>query len=163
MCLVGLSYPSVVMRLTRVFRALSRSAQYWSSYSGYLREVCTYRQIRELVILAHINIAQLCFAFQRWNDIGLAFAIEDICLLKMTLLDTAKEIHHNTTVESIAVLRYLSEREKRMQEAREESDAILEVGFDSTESTMSCSTRRAGYSRHFGPTPHFGHGHRYCI
>ncbi|KAI0711332.1 hypothetical protein C8Q76DRAFT_54822 [Earliella scabrosa] len=33
--------------------ALSRSAQYWSSYSGYLREV-----------------PQLCFAFRRWNDIG---------------------------------------------------------------------------------------------
>ncbi|KAI0765374.1 hypothetical protein C8Q74DRAFT_1050032 [Fomes fomentarius] len=73
--------------------ALSRSAQYWSSYSGYLREV-----------------SQLCFAFQRWNDI-----------------DTAKELHRNTTVESIAVLRYLSEREKRMQEAREGSVAILEA------------------------------------
>lgn len=35
--------------------ALSRSAQFWSSYSGYLRE-----------------IPQLCFAFRRWNDIDLA-------------------------------------------------------------------------------------------
>ncbi|ESK88088.1 nuclear fusion protein kar5 [Moniliophthora roreri MCA 2997] len=34
--------------------ALSRSAQFWSSYSGYLRE-----------------IPQLCFTFQRWNDIGM--------------------------------------------------------------------------------------------
>ncbi|KAF8189975.1 hypothetical protein K438DRAFT_1592842 [Mycena galopus ATCC 62051] len=36
--------------------ALSRSAQFWSSYSGYLREVRKY--------------PQLCFAFRRWNDIG---------------------------------------------------------------------------------------------
>nr|GAT54796.1 RING finger protein [Mycena chlorophos] len=35
--------------------ALSRSAQFWSSYSGYLREV-----------------PQLCFAFRRWNDIDTA-------------------------------------------------------------------------------------------
>ncbi|KIY51816.1 hypothetical protein FISHEDRAFT_18726, partial [Fistulina hepatica ATCC 64428] len=35
--------------------ALSRSAQFWSSYSGYLREV-----------------PQLCYAFRRWNDIDTA-------------------------------------------------------------------------------------------
>ncbi|KAJ7885704.1 hypothetical protein B0H14DRAFT_2698767 [Mycena olivaceomarginata] len=35
--------------------ALSRSPQFWSSYSGYLREV-----------------PQLCFAFRRWNDIDTA-------------------------------------------------------------------------------------------
>ncbi|KAL0958347.1 hypothetical protein HGRIS_000492 [Hohenbuehelia grisea] len=35
--------------------ALSRSAQFWSSYSGYLRE-----------------IPQLCYAYRRWNDIDTA-------------------------------------------------------------------------------------------
>ncbi|KAL1719110.1 hypothetical protein EV715DRAFT_272919 [Schizophyllum commune] len=35
--------------------ALSRSAQYWSSYSGYLRE-----------------LPQLCFAYRRWHDIDTA-------------------------------------------------------------------------------------------
>ncbi|THH17303.1 hypothetical protein EW146_g3479 [Bondarzewia mesenterica] len=35
--------------------AFSRSAQFWASYSGYLRE-----------------IPQFCFAFQRWNDIDIA-------------------------------------------------------------------------------------------
>ncbi|KAF9446570.1 hypothetical protein P691DRAFT_783509 [Macrolepiota fuliginosa MF-IS2] len=35
--------------------ALARSAQYWSSYSGYLRE-----------------IPQLCYAFRRWSEIDLA-------------------------------------------------------------------------------------------
>ncbi|KAI0797221.1 hypothetical protein BC629DRAFT_1502302 [Irpex lacteus] len=39
----------------RCVEALSRSAQYWSSYSGYLRE-----------------IPQLCHAFRRWNDIDMA-------------------------------------------------------------------------------------------
>ncbi|KIK94203.1 hypothetical protein PAXRUDRAFT_784366 [Paxillus rubicundulus Ve08.2h10] len=37
----------------RCVEALSRSAQFWSSYSGYLREM-----------------PQLCFAFRRWIDIG---------------------------------------------------------------------------------------------
>lgn len=38
-----------------VLRALSRSAQFWSSYSGYLRET-----------------PQLCFTFGRWSDVDLA-------------------------------------------------------------------------------------------
>ncbi|TFK41551.1 hypothetical protein BDQ12DRAFT_388968 [Crucibulum laeve] len=52
--------------------ALARSAQFWSSYSGYLREV-----------------PQLCFAFRRWNDIDSAKEIyrnatlEKIGLIKM--------------------------------------------------------------------------------
>ncbi|KIP09911.1 hypothetical protein PHLGIDRAFT_66656, partial [Phlebiopsis gigantea 11061_1 CR5-6] len=41
--------------LNTCVEALSRSAQYWSSYSGYLRE-----------------IPQLCHAFQRWHDIDVA-------------------------------------------------------------------------------------------
>lgn len=41
MCLVRRIVVEVVRRdLTKPRRALSRSAQYWSSYSGYLREVC---------------------------------------------------------------------------------------------------------------------------
>ncbi|KAH9835145.1 uncharacterized protein C8Q71DRAFT_848869, partial [Rhodofomes roseus] len=50
--------------------ALSRSAQYWSSYSGYLREV-----------------SQLCYAFRRWNDIDTARDIyRNATLEKVTLL-----------------------------------------------------------------------------
>ncbi|KAF9475726.1 hypothetical protein BDN70DRAFT_223506 [Pholiota conissans] len=58
--------------------SLARSAQFWSSYSGYLREV-----------------PQLCYAFRRWNDI-----------------DLAKDIYHNATVEKIALIRFLVNREK---------------------------------------------------
>ncbi|KAJ7749314.1 hypothetical protein DFH07DRAFT_829281 [Mycena maculata] len=54
--------------------ALSRSAQFWSSYSGYLREV-----------------PQLCFAFRRWNDIDTAKDIyknstmESMALIRLIL------------------------------------------------------------------------------
>ncbi|KAG2152751.1 hypothetical protein DEU56DRAFT_775804 [Suillus clintonianus] len=50
--------------------ALSRSAQFWSSYSGYLRE-----------------IPQLCFAFRRWMEIDTAKDIyRNITLEKLTLI-----------------------------------------------------------------------------
>ncbi|KAJ7207031.1 hypothetical protein GGX14DRAFT_366613 [Mycena pura] len=54
--------------------ALSRSAQFWSSYSGYLREV-----------------PQLCFAFRRWNDIDTAkeiyknSTVETMALIRLML------------------------------------------------------------------------------
>ncbi|GBE87534.1 Nuclear fusion protein [Sparassis crispa] len=71
--------------------ALSRSAQYWSSYSGYLREV-----------------PQLCYAFRRWNDI-----------------DTARDIYKNATIEKMALLRYLNDREIRLHEGSQLSRRIL--------------------------------------
>ncbi|KAI0089501.1 hypothetical protein BDY19DRAFT_942582 [Irpex rosettiformis] len=49
------SATSQTLRADSCVEALSRSAQYWSSYSGYLRE-----------------IPQLCHAFRRWNDIDTA-------------------------------------------------------------------------------------------
>ncbi|KIJ63744.1 hypothetical protein HYDPIDRAFT_112679 [Hydnomerulius pinastri MD-312] len=49
----GREEPSSTLAQAQCVEALSRSAQYWSSYSGYLRE-----------------IPQLCFAFRRWIDIG---------------------------------------------------------------------------------------------
>ncbi|KAI0342308.1 hypothetical protein BDW22DRAFT_1357628 [Trametopsis cervina] len=51
----GIFVSSSSMRIDTCVEALSRSAQYWSSYSGYLRE-----------------IPQLCHAFRRGNDIDLA-------------------------------------------------------------------------------------------
>ncbi|KAG1854754.1 hypothetical protein C8R48DRAFT_318668 [Suillus tomentosus] len=50
--------------------ALSRSAQFWSSYSGYLRE-----------------IPQLCFAFRRWMEIDTAKDIyRNITMEKLALI-----------------------------------------------------------------------------
>ncbi|KAJ3800004.1 hypothetical protein GGU11DRAFT_451859 [Lentinula aff. detonsa] len=57
--------------------ALSRSAQFWSSYSGYLRE-----------------IPQLCFTFQRGNDI-----------------DNAKEIFRNISLNQDVFLQMVVDRE----------------------------------------------------
>ncbi|KAJ7791559.1 hypothetical protein B0H14DRAFT_2935032 [Mycena olivaceomarginata] len=49
--------------------ALSRRPQFWSSYSGYLREV-----------------PQLCFAFRRWNDIDTARDIYRNATIEITNL-----------------------------------------------------------------------------
>ncbi|TBU23634.1 hypothetical protein BD311DRAFT_67517 [Dichomitus squalens] len=73
--------------------ALSRSAQYWSSYSGYLREV-----------------AQLCFAFQRWNDI-----------------DVAKELYKNASIQTTDILRYMADREKHVEQAHEDSRSVVKA------------------------------------
>ncbi|KAF8532608.1 hypothetical protein JB92DRAFT_2841820 [Gautieria morchelliformis] len=73
--------------------ALSRSAQFWSSYSGYLREV-----------------PQLCFAYRRWHDI-----------------DTSKSIYMNGTLEKLALIRLLKQREMRMATLVEEwGESILD-------------------------------------
>ncbi|KAF8882190.1 hypothetical protein CPB84DRAFT_1648017, partial [Gymnopilus junonius] len=66
--------------------SLARSAQFWSSYSGYLREV-----------------PQLCHAFRRWHDI-----------------DLARDIYHNATVEKLALVRFLVNREKKADQVVEE-------------------------------------------
>ena len=42
-------------------------------------------------------------------------------------LDTAKEVHRNATMEAISVLRLLSDRENRMQNAWENSREVLQV------------------------------------
>ncbi|KAJ7236241.1 hypothetical protein C8J57DRAFT_1377121 [Mycena rebaudengoi] len=74
--------------------ALSRSAQFWSSYSGYLRDV-----------------PQLCFAFQRWNDI-----------------DTAKDIYKNSTLETMALIRFLLARERAdVANTKRRDDQLLEL------------------------------------
>ncbi|KAI0070931.1 hypothetical protein K474DRAFT_700972 [Panus rudis PR-1116 ss-1] len=67
--------------------ALSRSAQYWSSYSGYLREV-----------------PQLCFAYRRWHDIDTAretyrnATLEKIAFLKfLQHQERDNQKHHEQT------------------------------------------------------------------
>ena len=56
------------------FSSLARSAQFWSSYSGYLREVRTSAMPYYRAYIFEMNLlsaAQLCQAFRRWNDIGM--------------------------------------------------------------------------------------------
>ncbi|KAJ6486791.1 hypothetical protein C8R45DRAFT_995885 [Mycena sanguinolenta] len=52
--------------------ALFRSSQFWSSYTGYFREV-----------------PQLCFAFRRWNDIDTAKDIYKDSIMEMTAIARA--------------------------------------------------------------------------
>ncbi|KAI0360529.1 hypothetical protein OH77DRAFT_693274 [Trametes cingulata] len=85
--------------------ALSRSAQYWSSYSGYLRE-----------------IPQLCFAFRRWNDI-----------------DAAKDLHRNSTLQSLLLLQHLSDREIALERALNHSSMLAEDTLATLEQLRSSS------------------------
>ena len=41
--------------------------------------------------------------------------------------DTAKEAHRNTTREAMNILRYLTDREKRMEQTHEDSKSIVAV------------------------------------
>ncbi|KNZ76939.1 Nuclear fusion protein KAR5 [Termitomyces sp. J132] len=76
--------------------ALSRSAQFWSSYSGYLRET-----------------PQLCFAFRRWNDIDVA---RDI--YKNVTMDQTDFLQHIIAREKIAELSMTS-LESRLDDLNE--------------------------------------------
>lgn len=69
-CVEYVQAPSIAIKPNNSHRALSRSAQFWSSYSGYLRE--TSKDLLFFLFEARLRAssAQLCFAFQRWNDIG---------------------------------------------------------------------------------------------
>ncbi|KAE9398695.1 hypothetical protein BT96DRAFT_821584, partial [Gymnopus androsaceus JB14] len=77
--------------------ALSRSAQFWSSYSGYLREV-----------------PQLCFTFQRGNDI-----------------DNAKDIFRNISLNQELFLRMIIDRERASGAQAERWSVSLDVSYAS--------------------------------
>ncbi|KAG8885065.1 hypothetical protein FRB98_002024 [Tulasnella sp. 332] len=66
-----------------LLRALARSPQSWSSYSGYIRQV-----------------SQLCHAFRRSHDI-----------------DTARSLYRNATLEKIALLQAINQRETAFAES----------------------------------------------
>lgn len=46
---------------------------------------------------------------------------------RLTTVDTAREAYSNATAEAIAVLRYMSDREKHMQASWDGSNAVLGV------------------------------------
>ncbi len=49
-------------------------------------------------------------------------------LISVFVSDTAKEVHKNTTKEAMNILRYLTDREKRMEQSYEDSKSIVTVG-----------------------------------
>ncbi|KAG6914611.1 hypothetical protein DXG01_016344 [Tephrocybe rancida] len=97
--------------------ALSRSAQFWSSYSGYLRETRAWcLAIARCPIQSDTAAAQLCFAFRRWNDI-----------------DVARDVYRNTTLEQAAFLQHISAREK----VAEMSVKVLESRIDDLQEVVA--------------------------
>ncbi|KLO16129.1 hypothetical protein SCHPADRAFT_870143 [Schizopora paradoxa] len=73
--------------------ALSRSAQHWSSFSGYMRE-----------------IPQLCVAFQRWHDFDIAKSIyHNVTVEKLSLLHTLKEAEARRANQNLQWLQHLAE------------------------------------------------------
>ncbi|KXN84115.1 hypothetical protein AN958_00440 [Leucoagaricus sp. SymC.cos] len=95
------SAPVKAAKASHCVDALSRSAQFWSSYSGYLREMraCS----PDICVLCSVNVtvlAQLCYAFRRWNEI-----------------DLAKNLYQNATLEKIALINLLSARERDLNDA----------------------------------------------
>lgn len=61
----------------------------------------------------HGSLAQLCFAFRRWSDIGVFRLGLGLDYIFISLgADVAKEIYRNITAEKLALVRLLTEREK---------------------------------------------------
>jgi hypothetical protein len=64
-----------------------------------------------------LNLAQLCHAYRRWNDIGIViFLIGNKLLLKISQsLDLARNIYYNVTIEKINFLNLLFDHEKKSE------------------------------------------------
>lgn len=91
--------------------ALSRSAQFWSSYSGYLREVRTYIQRLGPFICPNkiISSALLCIpALARYWYLHFLLVFN----LTEPVVDTAREIYKNITLEKAALIQFIISREK---------------------------------------------------
>ncbi|KAF9220743.1 hypothetical protein BS17DRAFT_298547 [Gyrodon lividus] len=118
--------------------ALSRSAQFWSSYSGYLRE-----------------IPQLCFAFRRWIDIDTAKDIyRNITIDKVTLLRFltereknsrgAQQIWEQTTQDMRDVLDALRLTSSGVRDASDLLTVIVNSGFQSLLAEIENELREVG-------------------
>lgn len=72
-------------------------------------------------------------------------------LISILVSDTAKEAHKNTTMEAMNVLRYLSDREKRMERTYHDSRSTVAVGslqrHLSMDGIVNYNLVNAGYSR----------------
>lgn len=73
-----------------------------------------------------VHLAQLCFAFQRWNEIGRLREIV-IRIRIHDLLDVAKSLYHNATLEKVALLHLITDRERRAHEHSDKLKAFVEV------------------------------------
>jgi len=97
------------------FSALSRSAQFWSSYSGYLREVRAYIISSPLVIPFLFPDQPSCVLHSAVGMILVrSCGFHTWITLTVTCSDTARDIYRNATLEKTAFLRFLIAREKAL-------------------------------------------------
>ncbi|KAK6980566.1 hypothetical protein R3P38DRAFT_2809053 [Favolaschia claudopus] len=82
-----------------VSRAIKSIPQAWTSYSGYLREIR--ERNNSFTAALNVRVAQLCFAFRRWNDI-----------------DSPRDIYRNATLEVTSFLHMMSSKEAAEKQAR---------------------------------------------
>ncbi|KAG5220984.1 hypothetical protein IMY05_C4485000100 [Salix suchowensis] len=118
-------------RVKDIQSALSRSAQSWSSYSGYLRDVRAYYPRGPYHRRLHLtlSLAQLCSTFSKWNDIGVSSPSQEGRLADCGFpwVDLAREIYRNATLLKIKLIRSLNTREEKLHSYMRVWDENLEV------------------------------------
>jgi hypothetical protein len=116
-------------------RALSRSTQFWSSFSGYIRE--TSESLLSFIrpepsdqsLITHSSHSALvCLAFERSRSVG-EIALErgppsTRALTAHPLTDVAHDIYRNATFEKLALLRDLRAEVVRKEEWDERLRAV---------------------------------------
>lgn len=96
-----------------LFSALSRSAQFWSSYSGYLREIRA-SSLTLGTITCTCNMACQPNFVSHFGDgtISVSLPFPNNRLWSRSLSDLARDIYKNATIENINFLKSLVNREK---------------------------------------------------
>ena len=87
----------------------------------------------------HRFLAQLCYAFRRWNDIGVQHLTYATTLLTAFCVDTARDIYQNASLEKLAFLQHVNAREASLRKAEENSRAILQVRCCHNTNDFSCA------------------------
>lgn len=97
----------------------------------------------------------LCVSAMERHRFASAWMQSAAKLISIFVSDTAKEVHKNTTKEAMNILRYLTDREKRMEQSYEDSKSIVtslqgvreqmlasSATLDVTSAAMSSTLRR---------------------
>lgn len=119
--------------LTDFVSALSRSAQYWSSYSGYLREIRASLSPAAVLVGADAQYVQPSSASHTAGGMILVSFARLLSHLRSKAssfddaLDTAKEIYRNATLRELEVLGTMDARGTQQAQALAAFDGQLQV------------------------------------
>jgi hypothetical protein len=97
-----------------------------------LREVRTWALpfYHAYIFELNLSAAQLCQAFRRWNDIGECFVKSPFSSAsEHCLSDLARDIYQNATIEKIALIRFILDREKKSAQYDEQLNQRIPVCF----------------------------------